>query len=112
MPHAGGILEDIDSASLARLDGDVPFEFVGQIARASALTEAGHVEGGAAAARHCRWCGCGREGDGMVVDGVAGVAWSSGMAEWEDGSRKSSGKPLAQPLSVSLAEGTEAARVM
>jgi hypothetical protein len=44
----------IDAASLARLDGDVPFEFVGQVARASALTEASHVEGGAAAARHCR----------------------------------------------------------
>lgn len=32
--------------------GDVPFEFVGKVARARALAEAGHVEGGAAAARH------------------------------------------------------------
>lgn len=31
---------------------DVPFEFVGQVARASALAETSHVEGGAAAARH------------------------------------------------------------
>jgi hypothetical protein len=53
MPHSGGVLDDIDAASLARLDSDVPFEFVGEVARASALTEASHVEGGATAARHC-----------------------------------------------------------
>lgn len=35
-----------------RLRGDVPFEFVCEVARASALAEAGHVEGCAAAARH------------------------------------------------------------
>ena len=35
-----------------RLCGDVPFEFICEIARARALAEAGHVEGGATAARH------------------------------------------------------------
>lgn len=35
-----------------RLGGDVPFEFICEVARARALAEAGHVEGGAASARH------------------------------------------------------------
>jgi hypothetical protein len=78
-------LEDIDAAVLARLDGDVPFEFVGQVARACALTEAGHVEGGAAAARHCRWCWCEREGDGMAVVVLLVLL---GAAEWQMGRRR------------------------
>lgn len=35
-----------------RLIGDVPFEFESEVARASAVAEASHVESGAAAARH------------------------------------------------------------
>lgn len=59
-----------------RVCGDVPFELVGEVARASALAEAGHVEGGAAAARH--GCGGGSEVDGwvfqeVVVDGMRKV---------------------------------------
>ena len=34
------------------LDVDVPLEFVREVARASAVAEAGHVKGGAAARRH------------------------------------------------------------
>jgi hypothetical protein len=34
------------------MDVDVPFELVGEVAGARAVAEAGHVEGGAASARH------------------------------------------------------------
>jgi hypothetical protein len=34
------------------VDVDVPFELVGEVAGARAVAEAGHVEGGAASARH------------------------------------------------------------
>lgn len=54
---------------VAGLRGDVPFEFVGEVARASALTEASHVEGGAAAARHDDYD---RRGKGVVDDGTGG----------------------------------------
>lgn len=40
-----------DVAGRWRLCGDVPFEFVGEVARASALTEASHVKS-SATARH------------------------------------------------------------
>lgn len=49
---------------------DVPFEFEGEIARASAVAEAGDVEGGTASARH----GCCRQVNG---DGEQPV-WSVG----------------------------------
>ena len=45
-----------------RLVGDVPFEFICEIARARALAEAGHVEGGSAAARHVDGGGVGEKG--------------------------------------------------
>jgi hypothetical protein len=53
---------------VGRGSGNVPFEFVGEVARAGAVAEARDVERGAAAARHvrCAWgvcevcvCGCG-----------------------------------------------------
>lgn len=53
-------------------DGDVPFEFICEIARARALAEAGHVEGGAAAARHVDGGGVGEKGGVMAV-GCVGV---------------------------------------
>lgn len=34
----------------------VPFEFVGQVTSACAMTEAGHVEGGTASRRHVSMC--------------------------------------------------------
>jgi hypothetical protein len=58
MAHSGRGWEDREAACRGRLCGDVPFEFVGEVARASALAETSHVEGGAAAARHV---------DGVVV---------------------------------------------
>lgn len=69
-----GAMEAIVAASRRRLGGDVPFELVGEVAGASALAKAGHVEGGAAAARHVGvwwserggWDGVG----GAVVDGT------------------------------------------
>lgn len=43
---------------------DVPFELVCEVACAGAAAEAGHVEGGAAAARHGdQWCG----GRGIMI---------------------------------------------
>lgn len=53
-------------------DGDVPFEFICEIARARALAEASHVEGGAAAARHVDGGGVGEKGGVMAV-GCVGV---------------------------------------
>jgi len=70
-----------------RLRGDVPFEFICEIARARALAEAGHVEGGAAAARHVDGGGVGEGGVVAVGDGCGGRGgrwwWSreSGMAD-------------------------------
>lgn len=73
-----------------RLRGDVPFEFICEIARARALAEAGHVEGSAAAARHVDGDGGGGErGDVMAEGGECGGGggwwwcWSreSGMAD-------------------------------
>ena len=56
--------------------GGVPFEFICEIARARALAEAGHVEGGAAAARHVDvgggGGGGGERGDVMAVGGECG----------------------------------------
>lgn len=57
-----------------RLVGDVPFEFVCEIARARALTKAGHVEGGAAAARHV--------GGGVVSEMGGGIAVGDGWWVW------------------------------
>jgi hypothetical protein len=70
-----------------RLRGDVPFEFICEIARARALAEAGHVEGGAAAARHVDGSGVGEKGGVVAVgDGCGGRGgwwWlrESGMAD-------------------------------
>lgn len=61
-----------------RLCGDVPFEFICEIARARALAEAGHVEGGAAAARHVDGGGVGEKGGVMAVGGE----WSGGGGWW------------------------------
>jgi hypothetical protein len=61
-----------------RLCGDVPFEFICEIARARALAEAGHVEGGAAAARHVDGGGVGEKGGVMAVGGE----WSAGGGWW------------------------------
>ena len=107
-----------------RLRGDVPFEFICEIARARALAEAGHVEGGAAAARHGDGGGGGERGDVMAERGECGGCggwwwcWSreSGMA---DGRIKTesrmAGKSCwllqAQPLSEPRSAGTEAAQV-
>jgi hypothetical protein len=56
-----------------RLRGDVPFEFICEIARARALAEAGHIEGGAAAARHVVGGVVGERGDAVAVgDGCGG----------------------------------------
>jgi len=70
------------------LCGDVPFEFICEIARARALAEAGHVEGGAAAARHVDGGGVGEKGGVMAVGGECsgGGGWwcwsrESGMAD-------------------------------
>jgi hypothetical protein len=41
-----------DGGRLGRGSGNVPFEFVGEVARAGAVAEARDVERGAAAARH------------------------------------------------------------
>ena len=64
-----------------RLRGDVPFEFVCEIARARALAEAGHVEGGAAAARHVDGGGVGEKGGVMAV-GVLRVVVEVGGWWW------------------------------
>jgi hypothetical protein len=80
-----------------RLGGDVPFEFICEVARARALAEAGHVEGGAAAARHFCSGGLGERGDVAVVgDGCRGRGgrWWSRERERESGMarRKSNGR--------------------
>ncbi len=56
---------------------DVPFELVGEVARAGAMAEAGDVEGGAAAARHVgagirAECGC-SDTDALVETGRGGA---------------------------------------
>ena len=98
-------------------DGDVPFEFICEIARARALAEAGHVEGGAAAARHVDGGGVGEKGGVMAV-GVLRVVvevggwvvvvvvrvWN-GRRKDQDGSRgpeRAVGLLQAQPLSEPL----------
>ena len=106
-----------------RLCGDVPFEFICEIARARALAEAGHVEGGAAAARHVDGGGVGEKGGVMAVGGEwsGGGEWwcwsrESGMAdgriktevEWPE---RAVGLLQAQPLSEPRSAGTEAAQV-
>lgn len=55
--------EGEDGGRRGRCSGNVPFEFVGEVARAGAVAKARDVEGGAAAARHVRlmlclslWC--------------------------------------------------------
>jgi hypothetical protein len=101
-----------------RFRSDVPFEFICEVARARALAEAGHVESGAAAARHVGGAGvderrvCWRWAvDGWVV--VVLVARESGMSDGrtEDDGRKellALAQLQAQPLSERSA-GTEAA---
>ena len=108
-----------------RLGGDVPFEFICEVARARALAEAGHVEGGAAAARHFCSGGLGERGDVAVVgDGCGGRGgrWWSRVrereresVEWQDGSRMA-GKSCwlaasATAFRASRSAGTEAAQV-
>jgi len=93
-----------------RARGDVPFEFICEIARARALAKAGHVEGGAAAARHVD--GMGERSAVMVVGGDMGMGGGGAGCErverqvqgWikTDGSRwpeRAAGLLQAQPLS-------------
>jgi hypothetical protein len=92
-----------------RLGGDVPFEFICEVARARALAEAGHVEGGAAAARHFCSGGLGERGDVAVVgDGCRGRGgrwWSRERErEWNvktevEWPERAAGLLQAQPLS-------------
>ena len=110
-------------------DGDVPFEFICEIARARALAEAGHVEGGAAAARHVDGGGVGEKGGVMAVGcvrvvvevgggGVAGrerVEWQTeGRIKTEVEGRKALLACCKRNRFQSLFErsaGTEAAQV-
>lgn len=85
--------EDREAAGRKQEGGDVPFEFVGEVARAGTLAEASDIESGAAAARHVGgvdasvmgglergrcwwWCG---------EDGMATARWkSSGKSCWRN----------------------------
>ena len=87
-----------------RLGGDVPFEFICEVARARALAEAGHVEGGAAAARHFCSGGLGERGDVAVVgDGCGGAGSGAG---WHEVDRFRHGEQF--PVLVGVLIGVEA----
>jgi hypothetical protein len=67
---------------VGRGSGNVPFEFVGEVARAGAVAEARDVERGAAAARHvrCAWVSV-RRAD-ADADADAGLAAETSRGRW------------------------------